>query len=293
MVINHCKAVFARYGVPELVRSDNGPQFEQVHTSEFSKFARDYGFRHITSSPHFPQSNGFIEATVKIAKLHIKKNGDPYKALLEYRASPLSNGYSPAELLMGRRIRTTLPMIPQRYEPKLVDVFDLKNKEEGRREKQAQNYNRRHGAIEKDDFIPGELVWVRDKRVWATVREKTRHPRSYIVETPTGKLRRNTFHLTRVHRAEEIKEQSDIYPEDTNSVHNSKSPSPALLSENTTQPLNLSTSLPSPSHRSNHSTSDVSTLPSPSSTAEMSPKPSSTYQTRYGRQVKPVDRWKY
>jgi transposase InsO family protein len=89
--IRHCKAIFARHGVPETVVSDNGPQFQPLKT-------RDYGFSHVTPSPKYPQSNGFAEAAVKIVKLRMKKSKDPLKALLEYRATPLLNGYSPAEL---------------------------------------------------------------------------------------------------------------------------------------------------------------------------------------------------
>ncbi|XP_055915467.1 uncharacterized protein K02A2.6-like [Eupeodes corollae] len=301
VVINHCKSIFARFGVPELVRSDNGTQFESVHTSEFSKFARDYGFHHVTSSPHFPQSNGFIEAAVKIAKLQLKKNADPYKALLEYRASPLSNGYSPAELLMGRRIRSTLPMVPKRYESKAVDYNDLKRKEDDRIEKQTLNFNNRHRAVQKHDLIPGELVWVRDKRVWATVREKTKHPRSYIIETPTGKLRRNSFHLTRAHRAGEIidETENDI-PDITTPMKLPSASSP----EKTSSPITstqFSTPSSSPSQSSVPSyasaSSTQSPLSSPSIPSSSGPTSRSTdnqgYLTRYGRLVKPVDCYQY
>ncbi|UYV67541.1 K02A2.6-like [Cordylochernes scorpioides] len=69
---------FARHGIPEEVRSDNGPQFGL----EFKKFAKEYGFHHITSSPRFPQSNGFIESMVKNIKNQLKKGRDPYLSLL-------------------------------------------------------------------------------------------------------------------------------------------------------------------------------------------------------------------
>jgi len=60
-IIKALKNVFSRHGIPEVVCSDNGPQYA---SSEFTDFATSYDFKHVTSSPHFPQSNGQIERTV-------------------------------------------------------------------------------------------------------------------------------------------------------------------------------------------------------------------------------------
>ena len=54
-VIECMKATFSRFGIPETLRSDNGPQFD---ADEFTHFAQTYSFKHITSSPLFSQSNG-------------------------------------------------------------------------------------------------------------------------------------------------------------------------------------------------------------------------------------------
>ena len=81
-VILHMKSIFARHGIPEVVMSDNGPQYSSY---QFSHFAKDYGFTHLTSSPHFPQSNGEAERGVKTMKELLKKSSDPYLALLTYR----------------------------------------------------------------------------------------------------------------------------------------------------------------------------------------------------------------
>ena len=106
-VIAALQVVFSRYGIPEVVRSDNGPQYA---SQEFAQFAQSYGFQHICSSPKFPQSNGQVERTVQTVKQLLKQNADPYKSLLNYRATPFPwCGRSPAELLMGRRLRTFLP----------------------------------------------------------------------------------------------------------------------------------------------------------------------------------------
>lgn len=97
-VINHLKSFFCHHGIPEIIISDNGPQF--VATA-FSKFAEEWGFTHLTTSPHYPQSNGEVQRAVQTAKDLITKSEDPYLALLSYRSTLLHNGYTPAELLMG------------------------------------------------------------------------------------------------------------------------------------------------------------------------------------------------
>ncbi|UYV75083.1 K02A2.6-like, partial [Cordylochernes scorpioides] len=150
VVVRSCKSIFARHGIPETVVSDNGTQFGAAR--EFANFARQYGFQHVTSSPRFPQSNGMAEAGVKIAKLILKKNQDPSLGLLEYRSTPLENGYSPAELLMGRKLRTTLPIAPENLNPRLVDSQTLKRKEGRRRKDMKSRYDRRCGATDMEEL---------------------------------------------------------------------------------------------------------------------------------------------
>ena len=55
--------IFARHGVPEIMVSDNGPQYS---SEAYAKFAQEFQFEHITSSPHYPQSNGESERAVKM-----------------------------------------------------------------------------------------------------------------------------------------------------------------------------------------------------------------------------------
>ncbi|UYV77931.1 K02A2.6-like [Cordylochernes scorpioides] len=193
VVVRSCKSIFARHGIPETVVSDNGTQFGAAR--EFANFARQYGFQHVTSSPRFPQSNGMAEAGVKIAKLILKKNQDPSLGLLEYRSTPLENGYSPAELLMGRKLRTTLPIAPENLNPKLVDSQTLKRKEGRRRKDMKSRYDRRCGATDMEELSEGDTVWITDMRTWGIVKQKASTPRSYLVDTPVGTLRRNRFHL--------------------------------------------------------------------------------------------------
>ena len=64
-IIKEMKAVFARYGIPDVVVMDNGPQFA---SAEFAVFAKTWIFKHTTSSPYHPQSNGKAENAVKTVK---------------------------------------------------------------------------------------------------------------------------------------------------------------------------------------------------------------------------------
>ena len=83
------KSMFARCGVPDVLISDNGPQFA---SEEFAGFAQKWGFEHITSSPHYPQSNGKAENAVKTVKRLFSKckerNCSEFMALLDWRNTP-------------------------------------------------------------------------------------------------------------------------------------------------------------------------------------------------------------
>ena len=82
-VIEKLKKIFSRFGIPQNFVSDNGPQYA---SQDFTMFAKEYDFNHVTSSPKYPQSNGLAEKTVQIAKRILKKKcradgKDPYLAV--------------------------------------------------------------------------------------------------------------------------------------------------------------------------------------------------------------------
>ena len=76
---------------------------------------KTYGVNHITSSPHYPQSNGLAEKFVQIVKnwFHkAKEEGkDTFKCLMIYHNTPFSSSLqSPMQIVQSRYARSDLPM---------------------------------------------------------------------------------------------------------------------------------------------------------------------------------------
>ncbi|XP_072040672.1 uncharacterized protein [Amphiura filiformis] len=165
---------------------------EMFSAAIFRKFATTYGFAHTTSSPLYPQANGEAERAVRTIKGLLKKNSDSYLALLSYRSTPLQNGLSPSELLMGRRLRTQLPVLPSTLQPRSQqDLQKVREKEEMYRDNQQRNFNNRHNARELPTLQPGDNVWLRDQKRYGQIIERRSEPRSYLVKTMQGTVRRN------------------------------------------------------------------------------------------------------
>ena len=106
-MISLLKTIFAEYGVPATVYTDQATQFI---SQQFKQFALQYRFEVQHSSPRYPQSNGFIEAMVKVVYVKgIMENAgesdsDPHLAMLFFRATPFRPGQlSPGEMLSQRK----------------------------------------------------------------------------------------------------------------------------------------------------------------------------------------------
>lgn len=81
---------------------------------------------------------------MRTVKSLLKKGEDPHKALMAYRATPLAQGVSPAQLLMGCNIRTPLPVSPAQLTPEWPDLKALERRDREMKLKQAIWYNRIH-----------------------------------------------------------------------------------------------------------------------------------------------------
>ena len=57
-VIQRCKNIFSRHGIPEEVVTNNGSQLD---SNAFRRLSKEYQFHHISSSPYYLRSNGEAE----------------------------------------------------------------------------------------------------------------------------------------------------------------------------------------------------------------------------------------
>ena len=135
------KRIFSRHGIPDISFTDNGPQFD---SREFTNFSTDWQFQHLTSSPTYPQSNSEVERAVQTMKMVLNKSSDEYLTLLKYRDTPLHHGYSPAQLSIGRKLRTIVPCHPDELKPETPDYDHIRGKEREYRAKLKFNHDQRH-----------------------------------------------------------------------------------------------------------------------------------------------------
>ncbi|XGW10499.1 hypothetical protein V3C99_012187 [Haemonchus contortus] len=117
--LRELKMLFARFGNSSVIVSDNGTQFT---SREFQEFYEKQGIEHIRSPPFHPQSNGQAERFVDTLKRALlkSKGGEKSELLAEflkcYRKTPSTmtpKQLSPAELFLGRQLRTTLTLLKE------------------------------------------------------------------------------------------------------------------------------------------------------------------------------------
>ncbi|XP_055997858.1 uncharacterized protein K02A2.6-like [Ostrea edulis] len=225
-VIQKLKSMFSRLGIPQKVISDNGPQYS---SQEFATFATEYDFVHATSSPRHPQSNGLAEKTVQIAKRIFEKSKtdgrDPYLGILEYRTTPLDIGYSPSELLLGRQLRSVLPVLTDQLIPKVINHNNVKIKL-GQSHAQQKFYFDRQTRPLPPVEIGDSVLFQQNDKLWkpATIISKVDN-RSYIVGTPNGgTYRRNRAHLLKTNEANEAWDPAlPIFTEPSVDTHDTSS----------------------------------------------------------------------
>ncbi|XP_040360870.1 uncharacterized protein LOC121048503 [Ixodes scapularis] len=132
---------------------------------------------------------------VRTVKELFKKSPDWPLALLSYRNAPGVSGYSPAQLLMGRSLRTRLAVPKAMLVPGSPVAANFRRRDTAQRRRQRQDFNLRHAAHALRPLGKGERVWIRDENCAGTVLSPAQRPRSYVVQTDADALVRNRRYL--------------------------------------------------------------------------------------------------
>ncbi|XP_012826093.1 uncharacterized protein K02A2.6-like [Xenopus tropicalis] len=207
------RGLFSRYGIPETLVSDNGPQFT---SEEFECFLKSNGVKHVRSAPFHPATNGLAERFVQTFKHSLKASKEPKPLqqrldafLLQYRNTPHSTTKeAPAMLFLHRRLRTRLDLI----KPSVKQTVE-----------QAQEVQCSYRALhaKERDFGVGDSVLVRDYRrggeKWKTGTVSSQSgPVSYTVQVDSAQTwKRHADQMLGGHP--EITKATELLPAD-NSV---------------------------------------------------------------------------
>ena len=109
--------LFAHYGLPDQLVSDNGTQFT---SSEFQVFMKQNGIKHIRCAPYHPATNGAAERFVQTLKKALRGGKEDGKSpqhllssfLLKYHSTPHSvTGETPSMLFLGRQVKTLVGFV--------------------------------------------------------------------------------------------------------------------------------------------------------------------------------------
>ena len=220
-IIKALKPILDVFGNPEWLICDNG---RNLISKQMFDFLEKRNIRCSPASPYYPQSNGVSEACVKNVKLLLAKyqqNWEEFNtALLQWRDTPNDSGMTPSQMFLGRRIRSSLPTLP--------DSFRLKPEEaqagaDTRKEKRTTSFDKRPSKPLPDLAVnqrvvvqerTGDMNWIHDGTVLQANSEGRSRPegRSYLIQLDTGYVRRaNRAHIRPLH--EDIGAADDATPD--------------------------------------------------------------------------------
>ena len=202
------RGLFASYGFPEEIVSDNGPQF----TSDmFATFLSKNGIKHSRSAPYHPATNGAAERLVQVLKKSLKLDSDLTKEhqlanlLLHYRTTPhTTTGVPPAELFLKRQLRTRLSLVKPDPEAAM------------RKKQQQQQQQHDQGTKTLRVFQPGDRVAVRqfrgpDKWALGTVVQRL-GPVAYMVQLAHKTCHVHVDHLIPAPGGEDNTQVTEAHP---------------------------------------------------------------------------------
>ena len=182
IVIPKLDRIFSVHGIPDVIKTDNGPPF---NGEEYRNYAKRLGIKLEFSTPLWPKGNAEAERfmqplskALKTAKIEQRPwRQELNRFLLQYRTSPhCSTRVPPAELLFNRTVKRQLPVLQKKSNVN-------RHKEARRNERKRQEYNEKYDCrvhrSRKDDIKQEDHVLVRqDKK---NKLSSTYYPTPYVV----------------------------------------------------------------------------------------------------------------
>lgn len=164
--ISMLEELFAAYGIPITIVSDNGPQFT---ATEFKEFIQRIGVKyHKRTAPYHPATNGQAERYVQTVKDALKNmsttsgslHHNLHEFLRQYRKAPhATTGQSPAYLFLGRTIRTKLDLIrPDEINVKITQKQQALINSTFREFQPTQLVYFLSGNPRMDKWVPGKVI---------------------------------------------------------------------------------------------------------------------------------------
>lgn len=218
----------------------------QFTSAAFQEFCHVYGFVHVTTSPYYPQSNGFIERTVQTVKNLFQKckesGADPHLAMLCLRTTPIDHSIpSPAELLNSRVYQSNLPAISKPQLFSLVDT-DIPAKLQERQDRQKLQYDKSSKSLPPVYPMDSARMFNPRSKKWepAVIQSARETPKSYVVKLTSGStLIRNRRHIRPT--GESFETESQDLPSSLPDLEN-----PGGVTTSTAQDLHKPSSPPKP-----------------------------------------------
>ncbi|XP_054279059.1 uncharacterized protein K02A2.6-like [Macrosteles quadrilineatus] len=183
--LHHLREIFSHHGLPEILVSDNATIFK---SAEFQAFCKRQGIRQRFIAPGNPSTNVQAERFCQTLKTKLRcmqfEQGTLHEKLcallFRYRATPLSTGASPAQLMFGRNLRTKLDL--------------LRPSEDDKNEAQQPIFNKHFNIGERVQSrnYAGSILWK-----FGTVVERLGRLH-YLVELDDGYVIKRHFNQLRV-----------------------------------------------------------------------------------------------
>lgn len=191
------KKIFATYGTPERLESDNGPPF---NSAEFARFAKEEGFHHHRVTPDHARANGEAESFMKmlnkteqIARLQGKDSNVAIQdMLIGYRSTPHpATKTTPYTAMTNRQIRTKLDHHPREFQQE-ADLQRTITKNDNEYKEKTRKYTENR-YVKEHSYVLGDYVLVKQKKrnKWTTAYETAFYV-IYRIEGSTISARRTT-----------------------------------------------------------------------------------------------------